>query len=133
MTDHPPPVLSNFWLDQALAEETGTDEAPPLSGDAHVDVVIVGGGYAGLWTAIELKGREPGLDVMLIEKQVCGWGASGRNSGFLLDLWSMFPTMQARFGRAAALAQGGLRRQHMSGGRPEDAAFRDRERLSQGA
>lgn len=106
MSDRSPPVLSNFWLDQALAEETGAADAPPLDGDAKVDVAIVGGGYTGLWTAIELKTREPGLDVMIIEKEICGWGASGRNSGYLLDLWLLFPALKARFGRERALAIG---------------------------
>ena len=62
MTNCSSTVLSNFWLDQALAEETGAAAAPPLDGDAKADVAIVGGGYTGLWTAIELKAREPGLD-----------------------------------------------------------------------
>ena len=106
MTNCSSTVLSNFWLDQALAEETGAAAAPPLDGDAKADVAIVGGGYTGLWTAIELKAREPGLDVVVIEKAICGWGASGRNSGYLLDLWLLFPAMKARFGRETALAIG---------------------------
>jgi glycine/D-amino acid oxidase-like deaminating enzyme len=106
MADHAPPILTNFWLDQALDEEIDVAEAPPLGGDAKVDVAIVGGGYTGLWTAIELKAREPSLDVMVIEKKICGWGASGRNAGYLLNLWPLFPAMKARFGRDGALAVG---------------------------
>ena len=67
-----------FWLQQALDTE---DQAvcPPLIGDARCDVCIVGGGYTGLWTALMLKEQAPELDVMLIEADICGAGASGRN------------------------------------------------------
>ena len=63
--------FANYWLEQALAEEgDSTLPAPPLEGDASCDIAIVGGGYTGLWTAIELEGRRPGLDVRLILKQI---------------------------------------------------------------
>ena len=44
-----------------------------------VDVTIVGGGYTGLWTAINLKEQEPAMKVAIVEKDICGGGASGRN------------------------------------------------------
>lgn len=59
----------------------------PLRGDVDVDVAIVGGGYTGLWTARELLRRDAHLRVAVIEAQVCGFGASGRNGGWASALF----------------------------------------------
>lgn len=74
----------SLWLSQALA---GEQNSPPLEGRVTADVAIIGGGYVGLWTALTLIEREPGLDVALVEADVCGGGASGRNGGFVLSWW----------------------------------------------
>src|SRR5689334_9773268 len=67
-----------FWL-----EDPGRPEAlPALTGDEKCDLLVVGGGYSGLWTALVAKEREPGRDVVLIEGKEIGWAASGRNGGF---------------------------------------------------
>ena len=55
-----------------------------LPGDIEVDVAIVGGGYTGLWTAYYLKTLAPHLSVAIIEAHICGFGASGRNGGWLM-------------------------------------------------
>ncbi|MGD1224316.1 NAD(P)/FAD-dependent oxidoreductase [Streptomyces krungchingensis] len=57
----------------------------PLPGDATADVVIVGGGYTGLWTAYYLKKAAPFLRVTVLEQKFCGYGASGRNGGWLYN------------------------------------------------
>ncbi|MGW3446157.1 NAD(P)/FAD-dependent oxidoreductase [Streptomyces sp. NPDC001076] len=57
----------------------------PLAGDASADVVIVGGGYTGLWTAYYLKKAAPFLRITLLEQKFCGYGASGRNGGWLYN------------------------------------------------
>ncbi|KOX03454.1 NAD(P)/FAD-dependent oxidoreductase [Streptomyces sp. NRRL B-3648] len=57
----------------------------PLSGDASADVVIVGGGYTGLWTAYYLKKAAPFLRITVLEQKFCGYGASGRNGGWLYN------------------------------------------------
>ena len=54
-----------------------------LAGDATADVAIIGAGYTGLWAAYYLKQAHPGLDVLVIEKDFAGFGASGRNGGWL--------------------------------------------------
>ena len=54
-----------------------------LAGDTTADVAIIGAGYTGLWTAYYLKRANPGLDVLVIEKDFAGFGASGRNGGWL--------------------------------------------------
>jgi glycine/D-amino acid oxidase-like deaminating enzyme len=87
-----------YWLDEAGAVEA----APSLSGSASADVVVIGGGYTGLWTAWQL--RERGASVVLLEADVCGHGPSGRNGGFCETLWAHFPTLAERFGRERALA-----------------------------
>jgi glycine/D-amino acid oxidase-like deaminating enzyme len=100
----------SHWLRQALAEDR--DVAAPLAGEAKADVVIVGGGFCGLWTALELKERQPALDVAIVERDICGGGASGRNAGYVLSLWAKFPTLvelgggdgAVHLGRAAAAA-----------------------------
>ncbi|WP_256640409.1 NAD(P)/FAD-dependent oxidoreductase [Streptomyces murinus] len=57
----------------------------PLPGDATADVVIVGGGYTGLWTAYYLKKAAPFLRITVLEQKFCGYGASGRNGGWLYN------------------------------------------------
>ena len=89
-----------FWLEEA----GDVVPARPLAGDASADVVIVGGGYLGLWTAWHLLALEPELDVLLLEAAVCGHGPSGRNGGFCETLWGDAPTLRERAGDAAALA-----------------------------
>lgn len=83
----------SHWLKQTLADDAGLE--PPLRGDARADVAIIGGGYLGLWTAIRLKEAEPALDVAIIERDICGGGASGRNSGMLLSTWTKFSAIAA--------------------------------------
>jgi len=66
------------------------DETSPrhsLRGDVDVDVAIIGGGYTGLWTARELLRRDPHLRVCVLEARVCGFGASGRNGGWVSALF----------------------------------------------
>lgn len=92
----------SLWLDEALAAEGGADAAP-LEMDTRADVCIVGGGYAGLWTALKLKEREPALDVVLVERDICGGGASGRNAGFLMSWWSKFLSLEKLCGTSEAL------------------------------
>jgi glycine/D-amino acid oxidase-like deaminating enzyme len=77
---------------------------PPLEGDATADVVIVGGGYLGMWTAWHLLALEPELDIVLLEAALCGHGPSGRNGGFCETLWGDAPTLREQAGDAAALA-----------------------------
>ncbi|MEU1087327.1 NAD(P)/FAD-dependent oxidoreductase [Streptomyces sp. NPDC005576] len=71
----------SFWFAQAGIP------APrePLPGDTHADVCIVGGGYTGLWTAYYLKKAIPFLNITVLEAKFCGYGASGRNGGWLYN------------------------------------------------
>ena len=59
---------------------------PALTGPAEADVAIVGGGYTGLWTALYVKRARPGWRVVVLEREVAGFGASGRNGGWLSGL-----------------------------------------------
>lgn len=71
----------SFWY----AEDGLPVLRAPLDGDAAADVVIVGGGYTGLWTAYYLKKAAPFLRIVVLEKEFCGYGASGRNGGWLYN------------------------------------------------
>ncbi|MBY8887475.1 FAD-binding oxidoreductase [Streptomyces sp. PTM05] len=57
----------------------------PLPGDISADVCVVGGGYTGLWTAYYLKKAVPFLRITVLERKFCGYGASGRNGGWLYN------------------------------------------------
>jgi len=66
------------WLDTPDRPEA----RPPLKGLVGTDLLVVGGGFSGLWTALLAKERDPGRDVVLIESERIGWAAFGRNGGF---------------------------------------------------
>jgi glycine/D-amino acid oxidase-like deaminating enzyme len=68
----------SFWLDDPAAPEP----AAPLVGTTAADLVVVGGGYTGLWAALLAKADDPSADVVVLEGDRCGWAASGRNGGF---------------------------------------------------
>ena len=72
-------VHAPFWLDDVADRRV---EHPTLRGAVEADLVIVGAGYAGLWTALRALEREPGRSVVVLESQRVGWAASGRNGGF---------------------------------------------------
>lgn len=93
-----------FWFDSIAADEDGFRPRPGLDADADVDVAIVGAGLTGLWTAYYLQERDPSLRILLLEKEVAGFGASGRNGGWCSSLfpWSA-SKLDARYGRDAAV------------------------------
>jgi glycine/D-amino acid oxidase-like deaminating enzyme len=79
--------------------------AHPSTPPSRADVVIVGGGFTGLWTAFYLLTAEPALDVLVLEAEHVGFGASGRNGGWVSALWPVGPDALARkAGRDAAAA-----------------------------
>ena len=93
----------SLWLDQVRNDLT---PRPPLAGDTQVDVAIVGAGYTGLWTAYYLLKADPRLRVALVEKEIAGFGASGRNGGWCSALFAASREKVARrYGRHAAVAQ----------------------------
>ena len=66
---------------------------PPLVGSTEADVAIVGAGYTGLWTAYYLKLAEPPLRIVVLEREMAGFGASGRNGGLAALQRAMFATV----------------------------------------
>ncbi|MFF4378034.1 NAD(P)/FAD-dependent oxidoreductase [Kitasatospora sp. NPDC001547] len=87
----------SFWY----AADGVPGAGPGLPGDRDVDVCVVGGGYTGLWTAYYLKKADPGLRIAVLEQRFCGYGASGRNGGWLYNGFA---------GRGAFARTYGLRR-----------------------
>ncbi|GAA3901900.1 FAD-dependent oxidoreductase [Streptomyces gulbargensis] len=71
----------SFWY----AQEGAPAPREPLPGDTTADVCVVGGGYTGLWTAYYLKKAVPFLNITVLEAAFCGYGASGRNGGWLYN------------------------------------------------
>lgn len=91
---------ASFWVDQALGEEpAAATEAQILEGSHRADVCIVGGGFTGLWTAIRMLDLDPSLNVIVVEAELCGTGASGRNGGVMSDWWMEVDTLVKHFGR----------------------------------
>jgi glycine/D-amino acid oxidase-like deaminating enzyme len=95
----PRPAKRSWWLEEAMARpEFAGEPCPPLDRDATADVVVIGGGYTGMWSAFFLKERQPELDVVLLEQDVCGGGPSGRNGGFVNALYDEAGVLASRFG-----------------------------------
>ena len=76
----------------------------PLTSTERADVCIVGGGFTGLWTALSIKRLAPATDVVVVEREYCGAGASGRNGGWVNGWDDALPRLVSHFGRDAALA-----------------------------
>lgn len=74
------PRAISFWYTQLPPPPARRD---PLPGSRRADVCIVGAGFTGLWTAYELLRRQPDLEVVVLEAEVVGFGASGRNGGWV--------------------------------------------------
>jgi glycine/D-amino acid oxidase-like deaminating enzyme len=96
-------ALSLWW--DGLPEPIGV--RPALPGDIDVDVAVVGGGLTGLWTAYYLSGADPGLRIAVLERDVVGFGASGRNGGWCSAL---FAASVDRLDRAAGAGAGAAMR-----------------------
>ena len=92
------------WLREALAGEGNPAPLPALATRISADVVIVGGGYTGLWTAHELLSRDPSVGVVVLEADICGGGPSGRNGGFVLSWWEEAANLVDAVGADAARA-----------------------------
>ena len=92
----------SFWHDTV----PGTlDPQPSLDGDTDVDVAIVGAGLTGMWTAYYLKQADPGLRIAICEREIAGYGASGRNGGWCSALFPASLTKLERMaGRESAVA-----------------------------
>ncbi|MGN6254610.1 MAG: NAD(P)/FAD-dependent oxidoreductase [Solirubrobacterales bacterium] len=90
-----------YWI-----EEAGEPEPrPSLTGDLAADVLVLGGGYTGMWTAWYARQLEPEARVVLLEAEpVCGHGPSGRNGGFCNAMWFSLASMRDRWGDEGALA-----------------------------
>lgn len=93
----------SLWLDR-LVDDPLTAR-PSLAGDTSVDVAIVGAGFTGLWTALYLAEADPSLRIAVVEREISGFGASGRNGGWCSALLPMsLNGLASRHGRAAAIA-----------------------------
>lgn len=103
-----PPIVRSWWLTEAGDEEQVRSESEPsptatLDGELRTDVCIVGGGFLGLWTALRIKELAPAADVVVVEADICGGGASGRNGGFAMSFWHHFKALEQACGSAEAL------------------------------
>lgn len=94
---------TGWWLEEAVAALGPITPARPLQGDTSADVVVVGGGYLGMWSAWQLKELEPEADVLVLDAGLCGHGPSGRNGGFVSTLWDDLPKLRERAGDAGAI------------------------------
>lgn len=101
----------SLWFDQVVSDGDDLAARPQLTGDTEADVAVVGAGFTGLWTAYHLLRGDPSLNVVVIEQEIAGFGASGRNGGWCSAL---FPASAAkltrRHGAAAAAEMGAAMR-----------------------
>jgi glycine/D-amino acid oxidase-like deaminating enzyme len=92
----------SFWLDDCPGD---LQPRPALEGPGEADVAIVGAGYTGLWTAYYLAKADPHLRIVVLEKEIAGFGASGRNGGWVSPFFATpLSTLAAEHGRDATLA-----------------------------
>src|SRR3954449_6078120 len=85
-----------------IAEAGPPPALPPLRGDVQADVVVIGGGFTGLWAAWHVVSSEPEARVVVLDADRCGFGPSGRNGGFVPTLTLSRARLRERFGLRAA-------------------------------
>ena len=91
----------SFWYDAIGLPAPGA----PLPGSRQVDVCVVGAGYTGLWTAYYLKKEQPDLRIAVLEREFAGFGASGRNGGWVVgELAGSRERYAKKHGKPAAIA-----------------------------
>lgn len=90
----------SFWFEQA---EPSFKEPSGLKETHHTDIAIIGGGFVGLWTALNIKEKHPHTRVTILEKDVCGGGASGRNGGMAMSWWPKIGTLLSFCSKEQAL------------------------------
>lgn len=96
-------LAGNLWFEQVAADGDPLTPRPGLDGDTEADVCIVGAGYTGLWTAHSLLRLDPSLRVVVVEREIAGFGASGRNGGWCSALFPAAPAqLTRRYGPSAA-------------------------------
>jgi glycine/D-amino acid oxidase-like deaminating enzyme len=92
----------SYWLETCGDDLT---PRPRLNGTVDADIAILGAGFSGLWTAWYLLDRNPDLKIVILEREIAGFGASGRNGGWCT---SGFPTslgrIEQKYGKAQAIA-----------------------------
>jgi glycine/D-amino acid oxidase-like deaminating enzyme len=116
----------SLWLDRYAGSLA---PRPSLDGDADVDVAIVGAGFTGLWTAYYLAGADPRLRICVVEAEIAGFGASGRNGGWCSAL---FPASWSRIERDHGEDAARAMRRAMVGSVAEVGAIAAAERIDCG-
>jgi glycine/D-amino acid oxidase-like deaminating enzyme len=105
VTTHVDYRTRSLWLDDIATSGDELSRRPSLPGARDADVAIVGAGFTGLWTACYLLQRDPALRVVVVEKEIAGFGASGRNGGWCSALFpASLEKIAAASSRDAALA-----------------------------
>ena len=87
----------SYWFAEALQSE-GKLKINKLENDIATDICIIGGGFTGLWTALKIKEKKPSINITIIEKDLCGSGASGRNGGCMIPQSTKFTAMKKIIG-----------------------------------
>ena len=98
-----PGAQRSWWLREALAREGDPAPLPALARHVNADVVVVGGGFTGLWTAYFLTEAKPDLGVVILEQDICGGGPTGRNGGFASGWWDELDGLVTLYGPEAAV------------------------------
>lgn len=94
-------TMRSFWLEEGVDRDEV--QCPRVEGAIRADVCIVGGGFTGLWCALFIKALSPATDVVVVEADICGAGASGRNGGFVLTWAAKISTLIKLVGEADAV------------------------------
>lgn len=95
-------LKKSFWMEEADLE-MASNNLPQYAGNHEYDIAIIGGGFVGLWTALNIKKLAPETRVAIFEKDQCGSGASGRNGGMAMSWWPKIGTLASFCSKEEAL------------------------------